>query len=59
MGLCCMVVLVAMKKLKEFIDPKMKTETNKVKKGLYKLIWILCTGRWHKTMKMVSSDKYI
>ena len=45
MGLVCMVILVLMKKLKEFVDPKLKTETNKVKKILYKIIWLLCTGK--------------
>ena len=45
MGLVCMVILVLMKKLKEFVDPKLKTETNKVKKILYKIVWLLCTGK--------------
>lgn len=44
MGLICMVVLIAMKKVKEVVDNKMKTETNTAKKVIYKIIWLLCTG---------------
>jgi len=43
--LVCMVLLVLLKKLKEFIDSKMKTETNKAKKILFKIVWIICTAR--------------
>ena len=44
MGLVCMVILMLMRKLKEFADAKLKTETNKTKKALYKFMWLLCTG---------------
>ena len=44
MGLIVMVILIAMKKLKEHVDTKMKTEEKMVKKVLYKIIWLICTG---------------
>lgn len=45
MGLICMILLMLMKKLKEIVDPKMKTEKRTGMKVLYKIIWLLCTGK--------------
>lgn len=56
MGLVCMVLLVLLKKLKEFIDSKMKTETNKAKKILFKIVWIICTGKSFTTADKNSTD---
>jgi len=44
MGLVCIVILVCMKKLKEYVDPKLKMELPKFKKIVYKFAWLLCTG---------------
>ena len=40
-----MVILGLMKMLKDFVDKRMKGEKNKGKKALYKVIWIVCTGK--------------
>ncbi|XP_067937995.1 sodium-independent sulfate anion transporter-like [Watersipora subatra] len=44
MGISCLVALIALKKVKELADARMKKATGARKAGL-KLLWLICTAR--------------
>jgi len=44
MGLVCIIVLVLMKKVKEYADSRMKSATGG-RKAVLKFLWLLCTGK--------------
>lgn len=44
LGLVCMIILVLMKMLKDFVDKRMKSVSG-CRKVVYKTIWLVCTGQ--------------
>ena len=43
MGIICLIALIALKKVKELADSRMKGSSGLRKAGL-KLLWLICTG---------------
>lgn len=46
-GISCLIILILMKKLKEAVDARMK-ESSGLKKAVFKLIWLVCTGEKYR-----------